>query len=242
MRNIRFWIIAVVLTVYSGFLMIPASASSSISVRQPARMVTGTGKVCNNEGVCVDFQLTFDPAGGPVTGSYSGVFTYHILYAGLSEIVLTETETGELTGTFSGGDGGTVSGTANFVTTNRVSVSNGVSSPQADDSGSYRPWKGVLKADGTGSGTIQCCQEYSTTGYMIGNPWTITFPAQDFKTGSSTAAPTTAPLPTVMPTSQTGEIVPTKAPQSAPASNGLPFCGSIILLPFLVLLPKMLHR
>jgi len=241
MKRIRFLIIVAFLAVSSGSLKIPAAASASLPALQPARMVTGIGKVCNNEGVCTDFQLTFDPAGGPVTGSYSGVFTYHIIYAGLSEIVLTETETGELTGTFSGGDGGTVSGTLSYTTTNRVSVTNGGSTPQEDESGAYRPWQGVLNANGTGSGMIQCCQEYSTTGYMIENPWMITFSAQDFQAGFSTATSTTASIvPTVLSTSEPGEFNPTTKPASG--SNGLPFCGSIIIMQFLFLLPKLLHR
>lgn len=229
MKRIRFLIIVVVLAVGSGSQMVPAAASAGLPAPQPAGTVTGIGQVCNNEGICNDFQLTFDPAGGSVTGSYSGVFTYHILYAGLSEIVLTETETGELTGTFSGGDGGAVSGTVSYTTTNRVSETNGVSTPQDDESGAYRPWQGVLKADGTGSGTIQCCQEYSTTGFMIENPWTITFSAQDFQAG----------LSAVVPTPELGGVIPTPTPASG--LNGLPFCGSIFIMPFLLLLLKVLR-
>ena len=241
MQPIRFLIIVALLAVSSASLLIPVTASASVPAPQPAKTITGTGQVCNSEAVCVDFQLTFDPAGGLVTGSYSGVFIYHMNYAGLSEIVLTETETGELTGTFSGGDGGTVSGTLSYTTTNRVSVTNGGSAPQEDESGAYRPWTGVLKADGTGSGTIECCQEYSPSGYMLDNPWTITFSAQDFQAGLSAANPTTAStVPSAVPTSEPGGAIPTTVP--AAASKGLPFCGSLIIMPFLLLLPKVLRR
>jgi hypothetical protein len=245
MKNIRLLIIAAIFAVGSASLVIPATASVDLPAARPAGMVTGIGKVCSNEGECVDFKLTFDPAGGPVTGSYTGVFTYHIKYAGLSEIVQTETETGELTGTFSGGDGGAVNGTFTYKITNRVAVSNGVSSPQQDESGAYRSWKGVLRANGTGDGTIVCCQEYSATGYMLENPWTVTFSAQDFQVGLVAATQTTAPtiasnVPSTLPTSAPGGVVPPVKPASG--SHGLPFCGSMIILPFLFILPKVLRR
>jgi hypothetical protein len=245
MKSIRFLIITAIIAVGSASLLIPVTASAGFPAANPAAAVTGVSKVCSNEGECVDFKLTFDPAGGPVTGSYTGAFTYHIQYAGLSEIVRTETETGELTGTFSGGDGGTIKGELTYKITNRVDTTNGVSTPQQDESGAFRPWKGVLRANGTGDGTIQCCQEYSPTGYMLENPWTVSFSAQDFQAGLSAAAPTTAPtitgsVPSVVPTSATGGVDP--ATQPTPGLRGLPHCCSMIILPFLFLLPKLIRR
>ena len=238
MKRLHFLILSTLLAVSSITLFLPSTATASQPKVASANSITGTGKVCNNEGVCVDFQLTFNPAGGDVTGTYSGVFTYHIQYAGLSEIVQTETETGTLTGTYSGGDGGGVKGTASFTTTNVVAVTNGVSSPQSDSSGAYRPWKGVLNADGTGAGTIECCQEYSATGIMIDNPWTITFSAQDFQNGLAVSTPTEGNL--VATTGSATKPAQDATPKSSPVSKGIPFCGAMIL-PLFLLFPKLIR-
>jgi hypothetical protein len=128
-------------------------------------------------------EITFNPAGGPVSGSFSGTFVAKDTYPTGSNVATT-TESGTLIGNFSGGDGGTLDGTAS-TQVNGAAVFDDVDN-SLDGSvpiGPYtesRGWNGVLYANGTGSGYVPSSQE--TSGYFI---WSVTFPAADFQAGGA---------------------------------------------------------
>jgi hypothetical protein len=196
----------------------PPTVSANQSSLQTAGEITGEGQFNDGPGPCGKFSLTFDPAGGPVTGFLQGTCPIVDSGATIGEEVIQAT----LTGTFEGKDGGKVSGD---VATGEVMVTYSVACDTCINgtkniSGS---WGGTLNADGTGAGWIL---NQSIT-------WNITYSAEDFQAGlGGNKRPTKTPgtAPTATPPAATPDFT---LPGSSIKTTGQfcdntnDFCGEI---------------
>ncbi len=166
----------------------PASVSAVRSSQQTTVDITAHGQICGPySSECGEFSITFNPAGGTVTGSF--YVDWPITYLDKDQKIGDEVAQGTLTGTFAGGDGGLVSGT---VSTGQVSVTYFVECDGCIDSTESKvgtPWEGHLWADGTGNGWIGPADVL----------WNVTFSALDFQAGLAVPTPNMASAPTLEP-------------------------------------------
>jgi hypothetical protein len=157
----------------------PRTVSATQPQWQTGTTIAATGQICDAAGgnCTTSMQLTFNPAGGPVTGSFSGSGSI----PGAQGMMTTFETSGSLDGTFEGGDGGAVSGTLSGHTDTTTSF------PGLPDQSASQDWtgtwEGTLRADGTGGGTIST----STGG---GGTWSVTFDGQAFQAALVTPTPT----------------------------------------------------
>jgi len=163
----------------------PRTVSANQSSLQTTGEITGIGQICNSRGQCGEFSITFNPIGGPVTGSV--YVNWPITNLDSGEKVGEEILQGTLTGTFDGEDGGVVRGT---MATGQVTITYSVPCDTCineTQSAVGAPWEGNLRADGTGNGWIG----------PVDILWNVTYSAVDFQAGlggrpPATKTPTTA--------------------------------------------------
>jgi len=157
---------------------------STFSTAEAQTSITGNGKICSGVvSECGTFTLTFNPRGGAVSGSMRYVVTTRTQTS-----TVVDTTTATLSGTFEGGDGGRISGTASGQS---VSSSGG----SISFSGT---WEGWLRADGSGYGSWSTGSKYlQCTRACV---WNVNYSADAFQSALSTVTPTTAPKPTLTPT------------------------------------------
>jgi hypothetical protein len=168
------WLLEII-SVFS-LIMIPSGVSAAPLPRQSGVALEATGKICDDSNAfCLNMKFTFDPAGGPVDGSFSGSYTYT-----RQTVTFTDRSSGTLTGEFDGGDGGSINGT---LVAHTVSTSGG-SSTSSDWSGT---WEGSLTADGTGSGSMTDSGGNAAT-------WSVTFDGSAFEAALVTPEPTATPF------------------------------------------------
>jgi hypothetical protein len=149
----------------------PRPVAAGPASLQAAGGITGDGKVCNSRGQCGSFSLTFDPGGGPVTGSVN--VTWPITDVSSNAKIGEETLQGTLSGNFEGGDGGQVSGTmASGQWSAKYTVKCATCINDTKDVAGT-PWLGNLRADGTGNGYLG----------PVEIVWNITYSAEDFRAG-----------------------------------------------------------
>jgi hypothetical protein len=212
-----FRLILIVLAIMLVFIY-PQTALAGQPARQSAVEITSTGQICNNRSECGTFSLTFDPAGGPVSGQVDVTWPVTNISSGAK--IGEEKLSGKLTGNFEGGDGGQVSGSmvsGTWSVTYTVTCDTCVNDTR-DVTGT--PWLGTLKADGTGSG-------------WIGNEnitWKITYSADDFRIGAGgkkagVKTPTKNVAATETPSSNPDGRTIKATGQFCDSANG--FCGSI---------------
>ena len=160
----------------------PALPVSAFVENQETQPVTATGEWCNYQNSCGSITFQFFPEGGEVTGTFSGSLVYESDDPSLGHVVATINEEGTLTGTFSGGDGGTIEGTFTMRQVSGSQFFQGQSHPIISNSYSGT-WKGTLSNDGQGNGTYTYTQP-------LNNSWKVTFPAGVFDPKTETTAPT----------------------------------------------------
>ncbi len=188
MKPSRFVNLLVVFLFVVVSFAIPGAASADQSWQQTTRYITGNGQYTDGYSQCGTFSITFNPAGGPVSGSLQSLCPLY----GNSGKVGEETIQVTLTGTFDGGDGGVVRGT---VATGEVTDTYTINTDQCSNcrpgtrSMVGAPWEGNLRADGTGDGWF-VKQDFS---------WSVTYSAQDFQAGLASSMPTKASVPTKTP-------------------------------------------
>ena len=161
----------------------PVSVAHDIA-RPPLQsgvILTAIGQACDenvylNKSGCVSWIFDFDPAGGPISGSYDGTLTSIDQLSGETNTVHIS---GTIAGDFDGGDGGYVQGqySGQFVYSQGHDYnSNGEEITQGDGDGS---WCGHLSADGTGNGEWMT---YCGFGLPPSEAvWSVTFDAQAFQ-------------------------------------------------------------
>lgn len=166
------------------------STAQAVSAQQTST-ITATGTIGIRDGL--PLTITFTPAGGTVTGS---VFLEEDIGVDYPCVITWKIN---LTGTFTGGDGGTISGTS---TTEMIGDCAWTEKPMTGT------WSGNFYADGTGSGTVQV---FGSTEFIGGGevqqgpldmevPWQVTFSAEEFAAG--------------LPLSATEEVTAESAPST----------------------------
>ncbi len=218
MKPSRFVNLLVVFLFVAVSFGISGAASATQSSLQTTGDITGDGQICNSRGQCGKFSITFNPIGGPVTGSVYVNWPITILESG--EKVGEEILQGTLTGTFDGGDGGVVRGT---MATGQVTITYSVPCDTCineTQSAVGAPWEGNLRADGTGNGWIG----------PLDILWNITYSAADFQAGLGGKKPATKTPQTA--TQAAGTPAPTLPGTTVTAAgqfcdNKLGFCGEI---------------
>lgn len=157
----------------------PRTASAAQPQMQTGTTITAAGPMCDVAGgnCSGSIQITFNPAGGSVTGSLAGSGT---ISPG-EGITTTFTSSGSMSGTFEGGDGGSVSGSYSMHTDVTMYVTG--LPDQSSSSDTAGTWEGYLRADGTGDGTIS-----PTEGG--GGTWSVTFDGAAFQAALVTPTPT----------------------------------------------------
>jgi hypothetical protein len=192
----------------------PPAVLANPSLRQTAGEITGIGTICNSRNECGDFSLTFDPAGGSVTGSIN--VNWPITDTGSGVKIGEEVLQGTLTGNFDGEAGGVVSGT---IASGQVTVTYSVTCDTCTNgtlSAVGAQWEGNLKADGTGNGWINS-QDLL---------WNITYSAEAFQAGQGgNKQPTKTPGRVPTTTAQAPGSTITTAGQFCDTTLG--FCGDI---------------
>ena len=200
----------------------PPTVSANQSSLQTTGEITGIGQICNSRGQCGDFSITFNPAGGPVTGSV--YVNWPITNLDTGEKVCEEILQGTLTGTFDGEDGGAVRGT---IATGQVTITWSVQCDTCINSNTSAvgtTWEGNLRADGTGNGRIG----------PVDILWNVTYSAEDFQAGLGgsprpTKTPGTAPTTATETPGAPQPILPgtTITATGQFCDNTLGFCGEI---------------
>ena len=156
---------------------------STFSTAEAQTTITGNGRICSGVvSECGTFTLTFKPGGGSVSGSMRYVVTTRTQTS-----TVVDTTTAALSGTFEGGDGGRISGTASGQS---VSSSGG----SISFSGS---WEGWLRADGSGTGSWSTGSKYLQC--TRGCVWNVSYSADAFRAALSTVTPTPPNTPTTTP-------------------------------------------
>jgi hypothetical protein len=135
--------------------------------------ITASGQWCES-GPCGVISFSFNPNGGPVSGSISGSLRSYdsagIIF-GVREI------NASLSGTFAGGDGGVINGTM-VGQEHRICPTCEVKDETLSLNGFG--WEGHLYANGTGGGVL-----------FLTSQWNATFSAQQFQEGlGGSASPT----------------------------------------------------
>jgi hypothetical protein len=175
MKRSRFFNPLVAFVLVIAFCAAPIPVSATQAQLQTGTTVTATGQMCDASGTyCYPMQFSFDPAGGPVTGSSSG--SLDLSGPGYTAIQNTSIS---MNGTFAGGDGGAVGGTLSVHSVGTLSMP-GFPDQSAthDDTGT---WEGYLRADGTGDGTVSTFSVgEGSAGVGI---WSVTYSADEFQAG-----------------------------------------------------------
>ncbi|MDP3186170.1 MAG: hypothetical protein Q8M58_12955, partial [Anaerolineales bacterium] len=117
MKPSRFVNLLVVFLFVAVSFGISGAVSATQSSLQTTGDITGDGQICNSRGQCGEFSITFNPIGGPVTGSV--YVNWPITNLDSGEKVGEEILQGTLIGTFDGEDGGAVRGT---IATGQVTI------------------------------------------------------------------------------------------------------------------------
>ncbi len=167
------WLIASL----TAIIMTVTGAYQSARADGIGQLVTAKGTISVFDGVNTPFTLEFNPAGGNASG-------------GIPQVTRRDSESVEVgsityTGTFSGGDGGSVQGTCKvrYECTYTAPDENGFGNMAcqliklAKEACDCR-WQGRLYADGHGEGTSGCANPGAggtTQGNVSGN-WRVTFP------------------------------------------------------------------
>ncbi len=125
--------------------------------------MTASGQWCMTDG-CGEISFSFDPAGGPVSGSLSGTLRS---YDTAGTMFGTRVINANLSGTFQGGDGGVISGTMTGQE-RRICPTCAVKDETLSLNGFI--WKGYLYANGTGNGDV-----FNNVSYKV------TFSSQQFQ-------------------------------------------------------------
>ena len=152
-------------------------------IAQEASTIIATGSLGVEGAVYLsDLTLTFPPAGGPVNGNakYQGGLI-RVNAGGESTMACPGTVTYELSGTFTEGNGGSVSGTY----TGKMYAQNNDCQIDFSYKGS---WSGNFYANGSGSGSFSIESVDSSMEEMQqvvgrGGSWQVTFSAGEFATG-----------------------------------------------------------
>src|SRR3972149_11241925 len=155
MTRARFPEILGVIALLAAQFFNPAPVSASHSTQQLTGTITGSGQFSEYHGPCGVFSITFNPAGGPVTGSLQATCPNIDNNSGTK--IGEETIQVTLTGTFEGGDGGVVRGTVEtgqLTNTYTINTDQCPNCPLGTQSMVGIPWEGNLRADGTGNGWI----------------------------------------------------------------------------------------
>lgn len=192
MTRARFLGILVVLALLAALFFNPAPVSAVRSSQQTTGVITGDGQICGPYSPeCGEFSITFNPAGGPVTGSVYVDWSITDMNSG--QKIGDEILQGNLTGTFAGGDGGLVTGSMATGTVTITYLIECETCINETESAVGSPWEGHLRADGTGNGWI------GPTDVL----WNVTYSAQDFQAGlvlptlTQASADNLEPLPAV---------------------------------------------
>ncbi len=166
------------------FVAVSFGISGAVSAARPSQQITGyitgNGPYTEGYGECGKFSITFNPAGGPVTGSLQ--MTCPILNLDTGAKVGEQTMQVTLTGTFEGGDGGVVRG---VVATGQVSWTFSITCDNCINGTKSMVgvvWGGNLYANGTGNGW------FNSHDFL----WNVTYSAQDFQAGLAAPIPTLA--------------------------------------------------
>ena len=169
-----------------SFLIRPVARVHSETPKQDQVTIYASGSYCDDyRAICGPLNFSFNPSGGSINGSFKGTKNndaYGVLHV-----------SGNLSGTFTGGDGGHINGRISSVKwwwTSKA-TGNAISSPENFSAGEMQNWKGTLYSSGNGNGTIG-----------EGGSWTVTFSSEGFVAALPTA--TQEILPTT-----TGAILPT---------------------------------
>ena len=189
MMRLRFLSTLTILSIaLNSFLLVPPT-HPFISQFQQTNLITANGQF-SEHNVRGTLSFEFDPNGGPVYGNFSG--TRDTDPNGILHLK------GNLSGTFSGGDGGKINGSISNTEwwwTSRT-TGNVIDSPAGLTTEDLENWSGTLYGSGQGNGSI------GSSG-----TWSVTFSAVDFQntTGETEESETTseiteAPTPSVTPT------------------------------------------
>lgn len=179
MKPSRFFNLLVVILFVVVSSAIPGDVSATHTSQQITGYITGNGPYTEGYGECGKFSITFNPAGGPVTGTLQ--MTCPIINLDTGAKVGEQTMQVTLTGTFEGGDGGVVRG---VVATGQVSWTFSITCDNCINGTKSMVgvvWGGNLYANGTGNGW------FNSHDFL----WNVTYSAQDFQAGL------TAPIPTL---------------------------------------------
>jgi len=147
-------------------------SSTNLVLAQGSQSITATGQIWRPDAsdfYNLPFTLAFSPAGGDVNG---GVNWYQEFTEADGSIISINTNW-VFTGTFAGGDGGTVTGTMS-----------GTAEIKGYPTFYYSgPWRGNLYANGIGEGvydaTVQAAGESSSGQFT----WEVSYPADAFSAG-----------------------------------------------------------
>ena len=203
MKPSRFINLLVVFLFFAVSFAVSGTATATQSSQQTTGNITGDGQYTDGYSQCGTFSITFNPAGGPVSGSLQSLCPLY----GTSGKAGEETIQVTLTGTFDGGDGGVVRGT---VATGDVTDTYTINTDQCSNcqpgtrSLVGAPWEGNLRADGTGDGWF-VTQDFS---------WSVTYSAADFQAGLAAPIPTLASFPTETPAENNGMADLVEGPSS----------------------------
>jgi hypothetical protein len=131
--------------------------------------ITASGQWCG-AGSCYPISFSFNPAGGPISGSANGTVRN---YDTAGSLVNVEVYNANLSGTFQGGDGGGISGTMTGTASYTCPTCD---PPEGSRSLDGWTWGGTLFANGTGNGALFV--NLSGGGDV---PWNVTFSSQQFQ-------------------------------------------------------------
>jgi hypothetical protein len=195
-RTVNFLISIAFLFIYFG---VPSNFVYSESPLQTTGTITATGQFCDQDlGYCGDFTISFNPAGGPVTGAFTATYStedYGILHVNGS-LVGEFTYTGENTET--GEEGGVVIGTiTNGIWDWKCQKEYCFNATPASLTG--RQWGGYLYSNGTGNGKL----------FSEDSPWKVTFSTEGFQAGLPTPTEEVLPEP-LLPTPTSFDVVALK--------------------------------
>ncbi len=206
---------SMLLAVITLCVLITNTGKASPLSRQEWTSITGYGNVCGPDGSCGGtLELTFNPAGGDVSGSF-----HHGSTTTENQVTVTSSTNAAFSGYFNGGDGGAASGSISG------STSYSASSPGAPSvSGSYSvsgTWQGHFDGDGSGSGTLVVTHTVNGTATTEHDTWSISYSSEEFMAAMPTATITPTVTRTLTPT-QTITIEFTETPELTQTPEGNP--------------------
>ncbi len=170
---------------------------------QGGNSITGQGTIENpTGGGSIAFSLTFNPAGGPVSGETAAInmpYTMGFGVEGFSTTTFVNYPACPITGNFAGGNGGAIQATVTCSGTFSQTINTPVGSGTVKGAMTWTATvNGTLNANGTGSGSADMTSSGTTEPFVMNGiqfpgssspassystTWQVAYPAAEFQAG-----------------------------------------------------------